>query len=242
MNFERRTHDVLAGRVTQYRVVVREPRPVKRPGPRGTVRTGKSAVRWSYPSEPRVGRVFAISQTSRDGDGRRYTVRVASATITAVRREWLGQIDFAGARAEGHRTTDDFRVAWVLRHDGPAVRRAERWALCVLGEDGLRSELIARFHRHHAAHEVWVVSFRISEGRDRFLAPGASGDERGYTMTPGLALDRDAPCVDEFTQAAFAKRAEAQRAGFRAALEAERAERKAAKKMQDRPPPWKQAA
>jgi hypothetical protein len=229
MSFDKRTHDVVSGRITQYRKPVGEPRRVKRPGPRGTQRTGRSAERWAYPSEPRVGKVFVVRRAVRNSATGEIVTPAVHATITAVRREWLGAIDFAGAKAEGHRTTDDFKIAWTRDHDGREVKRGEAWALRELGEDGLRVALLARFVRHHAAREVWVVTFRLSEGRDRFLAAGSAGDERGYVTSPGMALDPDASVVDEFTQAAFAKKAEAHRASFKADLERGRAEQKAAR-------------
>lgn len=228
MNFGKRTHDVVAGRITQYRQPVGEPRRVTRPGPRGTQRTGRSAERWAYPSEPKVGKVFVVQREKRNDLGE--VVRdCVHATVTDVRREWLGAITFADAKAEGHRTTDDFKVAWTRERDSREVARGEAWALRELGEDGLREALLARFVRHHAAREVWVVTFRLSEGRDRFLAAGSAGDERGYVTSPGMALDPDASVVDEFTQAAFAKKAEAHRASFKADLERERAAQKAAR-------------
>lgn len=238
MNFGKRTHDVIAGRTTQYRVAVGEPRRVKRPGPRGTERTGASAVRWAYPAAPSVGKVFVVQSEKRNDLG--VVVReLVHATVTDVRREWLGAVTFADAKRMDYRTTDDFKVAWT-RHADRVSAADDRWAVRELGEDGLRAQLLARFERRHAATEVWVVDFQISEGRDRFLAAGSRGGD--YTSTPARALDTDAPCVDDLELARFAKQAEAHRASFKAALEAERAQRKAAKKMQDRPPPWKQAA
>lgn len=228
MNFDKRTHDVVTGRITQYRQPVGEPRRVKRPGPRGTVRTGRSAERWAYPAEPKVGKVFVVRPAKRHPDTGAVTEPAVHAQVVDVRREWLGAIDYAGARAEGHRTTDDFKEAWVRRADRAVVDRAERWALREFGEDGLHAALIARFVRHHAAVEVWVVTFRISEGRDRFLAAGSRGGD--YTTTPARAMDPDAPCVDEFTQAAYAKRAEAdaqmRRASLKVDIENERAKRR----------------
>lgn len=221
MNFAKRTHDVVAGKITQYRIPVGEPRRVKRPGPRGKAgageRTGRSAVRWQYPAAPKVGKVFVVKRAA-GLDPAVY------ATITDVRREWLGEIDFAGAKACGHRTTDDFKLAWTRSADRISDSD-ERWALRELSDDGLRDALLARFTRRHAATEVWVVSFRVSEGRDRFLAAGSRGGD--YTTTPARALDPDAPCVGDLELARMAKEAEAHRLKFRAALEAERAERKA---------------
>lgn len=236
MKFAKRTHDVVAGRITQYRRPVGEPREVKRPGPRGTQRTGKSAVRWAYPAEPKVGRVFTVQREQRNHMGE-VTRPAVHATITSVRREWLGSITFADARACGHRTTDDFKVAWVREHERVV---GEAWALHVLGEAGVRAELVARFTRHHAAREVWVVDFHLSGGRDQFLAAGSRGGD--YTTTPARALDPDAPCVDALTVARYAKaaeaRAEAQRASFRVDLERERRARKNAAHA----PPWRRAA
>ena len=37
--------------------------------------------------------------------------------ITAVRDELLGDIDYAGLRAEGHKTRDEFADAWLCQHD-----------------------------------------------------------------------------------------------------------------------------
>lgn len=229
MNFGKRTHDVVAGRITQYRQTVGEPRRVTRPGPRGTQRTGRSAERWAYPSEPRVGKVFVVKRAVRNGATGEVVSPAVHATVVDVRREWLGAITFADAKAEGHRTTEDFKVAWTRDRDSREVARSEAWALRELGEDGLREALLARFVRHHAAREVWVVSFRLSEGRDRFLAAGSRGGD--YTSTPARALDPDAPVLDEVELARYAKKAEAaaeaQRASFRADLERERARREA---------------
>lgn len=226
MNFGKRTHDVVAGRITQYRQTVGEPRRVKRPGPRGTQRTGRSAERWAYPSEPRVGKVFVVRREVPATEVKP-KIPAVHATVVDVRREWLGAITFADAKAEGHRTTEDFKVAWTRDRDSREVARSEAWALRELGEDGLREALLARFVRHHAAREVWVVSFRLSEGRDRFLAAGSRGGD--YTSTPARALDPDAPVLDEVELARYAKKAEAHRASFKADLERERAARKAAR-------------
>ncbi len=170
-----------------------------------------------YPAAPTVGKVFVV----RRADG---VTPAVHAQVVAVHRAWLGSIDFAGAKAEGYRTTDDFKVAWTRRTDRVTAAH-ERWAVRELGEDGLRAHLLARFVRQHAATEVWVVTFAISEGRDRFLAAGSRGGD--YTATPARALDTDAPCVDDLELARYAKKAEAHRQSFKAALEEGRAARKA---------------
>lgn len=196
MNFHKRTHDVVSGRITQFRQPVAWTNAILH-------RHAETGDTWTAPvlrAAPRTGSTFVVKRAD--------TTPAVYAAVLDVDRQWLGAIDHAGARACGYRTTDDFKVEWTRRVDRiPAS--AERWAVREFGDDGLRDLLLARFTRHHAATEVWVVTFQISEDPVRFLAAGSRGGD--YTSTPARALDTDAPCVGDLELARYAKKAQAHR-------------------------------
>lgn len=84
---------VLEARKTQTR------RPVKRT-PDGT----------TLPCRWKVGHDYAVERPT----GVPTDARIQ---ITAVRDELLGDIDYHGIRAEGHKTRDEFADAWLCQHD-----------------------------------------------------------------------------------------------------------------------------
>lgn len=84
--------------------------------------------------------------------------------IMSVERGPLGAIDFAAARAEGFRTTADFKTYWVQLHDRAWISRAEHHpksgigpALAPLDVDAL----VARFDEHWATVDVWTIAFAL---------------------------------------------------------------------------------
>lgn len=197
----RMANAIRVGRVTQVRL------------PRITGRPAALRVGHDYPVQVRRGKLI-------QGDGPRIEV-------LASRSERAGDISYAGARSEGYRTTDEWKVAWVRRYDnGYRSQRTTNDALWLTGVvDGI---LLVRFERRHASTPVWVVTFKTISPQ-RFLArpTRTSGD---YVRNPGRAID-PVECVDEATQDGYAKGAreegERRRASFRRDLEEERARRKA---------------
>jgi hypothetical protein len=112
----------------------------------------------------------------------------------------LGTISFKQARAEGHRTSDQFRCWWVRHHD-------RAWIDQLTEDQGeLEPEaLLERFELKHAHRPVLAVAFKLDiSHRPRLLVPlgRTGGDELGYTEAPGKAL-RDEP---EAVEAEYLKR------------------------------------
>jgi hypothetical protein len=167
---------VLAGKKTQMRVPITQPKNVTRPN--GT----------SYLSTPQT---FPV--------GKPHTLRSdLHVIVTDTAIVTLGDITQRDAIAEGHKTTDAFRVWWVSTHDKPWVNRY------VLKHDSSPSEdmAVARFHQHHAQRDVWAITFMLDrEQKPRFLAPTGHGDELGYTSTAAQGIPHEPQAVDEFSQA-----------------------------------------
>lgn len=193
-------HAIGAGHVTQARMLRVEGRPPR-------LRVGHD-----YPIQVRRGKRI-------DADGTRIEV-------LTVRRELAGEITYAGAKSEGFRTTDEWKVGWVRKHDnGYRAQRSVNDCLWLTGlVDGI---LLTRFELRHAAVPVWTVTFKTIPAQ-RFLArpTRTSGD---YVRHPGRAID-PAECVDEQTQERYAKatheEGERRRASFKDDLEAERQRRR----------------
>jgi hypothetical protein len=75
------------------------------------VRGGKTATR--VPVRPGGGRApFRIGHSYAVQPGPRRAA-LARVVVLEAEHEPLGDVGFDHARAEGHRTTDDFKVAWV---------------------------------------------------------------------------------------------------------------------------------
>lgn len=147
--------------------------------------------------------------------------------ILAVCRQLAGDITHVGAKHEGFRTTDEWKVQWVRVHD-PAYR-AQRSINDSLWESGaVDGILLTRFEQCHARSPVWAVAFKPVLAK-RYLAhpTRTSGD---YVSHPGRAID-PVECIDGDIQERYAKAkhedGERRRASFRRDLEQARAERKA---------------
>jgi hypothetical protein len=112
-------------------------------------------------------------------------------TVTALT---LADITHDQARALGHKGTAAFKRAWVAHHDWPWLCR----------EDRSDADILARYAERWAHRDA--VFIRCAHvGTPRFMAPVPRGDERGYTTSAGASIDPTAECVDDATQARYAK-------------------------------------
>lgn len=183
---------ILEGRKTQHRfLVVEEARVVQRKrrlggrrGPLVAVPSESPAVH--QPFEPRLGGMLTVSAPDLD------PVRVE---IIAFTREMLGAVDQAAARAEGHRTVEEFKTWWIARYDRDwAQREPDRvaWFHAPYGRyaadrhlDRLEEVIagpLARFDARWAQREVWAVTIAPEIADNvRILAPQGRGDDRHYT-------------------------------------------------------------
>jgi hypothetical protein len=116
-------------------------------------------------------------------------------------------VGFDQARAEGHRTTDEFKAAWVRQHDRAWLRRQEP----DLPADGSDPEplpdelLIERFDRRHADRAVWAIRFELDTShRPRFMHRLS---ERGYTANERDAVPEEPAAVVAATQERLAAEA-----------------------------------
>lgn len=189
---KRTARAIIASRVTQTRM------------PRVAGRACPLKVGHDYPLQVRRGRRLI-------GDTR--------IEILAVGPELAGDLTLVEAKAEGFRTTNEWRMAWVRRHDGGyrGQRQINDW----LWETGLVDDLLLdRFEQRHAGIPVWAVAFKPTEPK-RYLArpTRTSGD---YVTHPGRAID-PVECIDAATQDRYAEVARAdseqRRATFRRNLE-----------------------
>lgn len=183
---------ITAGRITQTRTP-------RLPGRACSLKAGHD-----YPLQVRRGRRLV-------GDER--------IEILAVGRELAGEITLAGAKAEGFRTTTEWKIQWVRRHDCAyrSQRRVNDW----LWETGLVDDLLLdRFETRHVEAPVWAIAFKLTEPK-RYLArpTRTSGD---YVTHPGRAID-PVECIDVATQQRYATAAreagEQRRASARRDLE-----------------------
>ncbi len=136
------------------------------------------------------GRTYSV-QTGRGRHGQHRIL------VTSVRREPVGAIDYPAARAEGFRTVDEFKVAWVRIHDAAWISREQIDLLDALDPADVPWEhferftisappagiapvtwvLLERFRQRHAATLVWVITFELIGDVPRLLAP--AGDVAG---------------------------------------------------------------
>jgi hypothetical protein len=113
--------------------------------------------------------------------------------VTAVRQQRLGDITLREAHAEGFRTTDEFRQAWVHIHDA-------RWVDTVDAsyERLYYSAILERFESRHADTPVWVIEFCLPVDPVRLLADrNARAD---YVDHHARAMADEPEAIDEDTQ------------------------------------------
>lgn len=122
---------IVRGEKTTVRRLVRDrdTRVVKRR--EGSWEKGTSVVR---PYLPRIGAHVPIKPHQKQS-------ALCSVVITDVRREPLADMTLQDARAEGHRTRDDFKLAWVKQHDADWLEFTTRLlASLAATEDALLEE------------------------------------------------------------------------------------------------------
>lgn len=181
---------IIAGRKTQTR------RPVK---------PGQTRCRY----EP--GRTYAIQPgRGQPSDGHRIH-------ILDVHQEHLGDITFTDARAEGFKTTQDFKTYWVQLHDKAWAEKPIRvpcdcWTHSQPGDhfrlrDITERDLLQRFDQRHANTTVWVITFAYDTSEQpRFLA---ARSEHGYTSNRHRALPDEPEAVNDLTLRRYARDAQA---------------------------------
>lgn len=185
-------HQVIAGRKTQARVTVKAEREVTRPN---------NTTYTSVPFVPQVGGTFTVTLRDTPDTGREdLHIKIADVAVDpgtgkpAPQR--LGDIDYHGVRAEGHKTTDDFKMWWVTHHD-------RAWYLKQAPDELSPGDVVARFDNRHADNSVWVVTLTIDhDARPRMLHKNS---EIGYTTNPSLAMAGESEAVDRVTQEAISR-------------------------------------
>jgi hypothetical protein len=151
------------------------------------------------------------------------------ARIVAAWEQRLGDISYTEARAEGHRTTDDFKAQWVADNDKPWI--ADR--------DLDDEALIARFNQRWANTMVQVLELHPVADEPRYLASQADilngrTTDGEYVLARGRAID-DLEVVDDATTDRYARAAESASLEQRARFRNQRIEHMARKEAQRRP-------
>jgi hypothetical protein len=155
---------------------------------------------------------------------------VSRITVLGRGQQRAGDITLTEARAEGCRTTDDWKAQWVRRFDAPWVQR-EKIDLVAVYDDKVSIVnwiLLERFRQRHESTIVWAIAFEPVVDAPRYLArpTRTSGD---YVTNPGRAIDLveaiDKPTLERYAEATQAE-GERRRASFRLDLEAERQRRR----------------
>jgi hypothetical protein len=119
--------------------------------------------------------------------------------LTDVRREPVGEITFEDARAEGFKTTVEFKRYWLGLYSPGLVKTID-------GEDAeVTDEYVEEhFTAKHAHREVWVITFELDHSdRPRLLADRNAKSD--YTEQPARSL-RGSADAGEAIDAATAER------------------------------------
>lgn len=121
--------------------------------------------------------------------------------LTDIRQEQLGRITFVDARAEGFKTTTDFKAYWIGLHDAKWLERLRDEV-----DDPMTCEvaIVARFAMRWSPKTVWVLSFELDRTeRPRLLADRNAKTD--YVDAPARALDHEPEAIDAATQGRFSK-------------------------------------
>jgi hypothetical protein len=201
---------IRAGKKTEHRVPVVEPsvtRRTRQVGPRAEIAGRPQRVPHgpeveTLGNEPRDDQQITVSVV-RAVDGKSVAVPECVIIVTGYQRVLLGQsITLKAARAEGHRTTDDYRVWWVRTYD-------KAWVNTQTTRLGTRPDdaaTLARFESRHQFKLCWQITFRHDPAApERFLAASPIAIEDDYTTQKGLAVVGEGAAVDETVQAKIAE-------------------------------------
>lgn len=140
--------------------------------------------------------------------------------ITAVEKRELRTLDRFESKAEGFdgaRGPLNFKRAWLLQHDQNWTLKQEATT------NGLTDELVAQRFLKHTGRTVHVLTLKLAEEPDRYMAPSSGRQTRNQTTTnprdaidelpvpPQAFVDAEAKRIYELSQTtrAQARRAEA---------------------------------
>lgn len=151
------------------------------------------------PCRYKPGKDYAVQP----GRGQAATCRIH---IDAVRTERLGDIAYTDARAEGFRSTDDFKTYWVSIHDKAWLEHEKAMLAEAEHDDGVTLDhdtWIARrsldmFEANHANKTVHVITFHLYHA-DTVRLLALRSDEL-YTNNHARAIRDEPEAVDEDTQ------------------------------------------
>ena len=155
--------------------------------------------------------VKAAERECRFRPGRSYAVEpgrrragVARILITDITQEDVADITFAAARAEGFKTTLEFKHHWLSLHDAAWLDRLDdTWADPT--DAGYDELVLERFDARHADTLVWVITFQLDRQHlPRYLHRHS---ERGYTSREHDALHHEPEAIDAITQERYARQA-----------------------------------
>lgn len=199
------------GRITVLHRLIQQPREILHPS--GNHR------RWTQPWTPKTRdenhdgliaiKVYEIDPPS----GIRMLVTKCHVIVTTAEQTTAGTITYDTARAEGYRTTADWKTSWVRRHDawGNQHEKIAR-TIAPTADPSFwidDADLIRRFDDRHADKPVWRCTFEVDPvDAPRWLH--RSSDEL-YTGNASLALadpDGSRPeAVEESYQRQFSSEA-----------------------------------
>ncbi len=176
---------IAAGRKTTIRVLARP---------------GKAGARWA-PIPFKMAATYPIGHRERDTPN-------CHVVVTDIRRAHAGDISLHDARAEGHRTTDLYREAFVREHDRDWMDHEKPDLAAIFGDNAVAFILLKRFDERWRDADVWVVRFELTADVPRFMAVqrGRAVGDGQYVPTPTRAIS-DAECIPDALQESFARAA-----------------------------------
>lgn len=207
------------GRITILHRLVQQPREILHPS--GAHR------RWTQPWTPKVrdethDGAMEVKVREIDQFGNKFLDVKCHIVLIAAEQTTAGSITYEIARACGHRTTADWKAAWVRQHD-TWCNRHETLArtLAPTADPSFwvdDTDLVSRFDQRHQNTPIWRCTFQVDPVEAlRYLH--RSSDEL-YTHNPALGLadpDGSRPAgVDKATLDRFAKDARDREAAFAA--------------------------
>jgi len=184
----RQAHDILAGRKTQMRVPIRDPQ---------TVTRKNGTTYQTQPFQPTLGDVISVRVRRRTDEETDDDLHRCNIVVVGYERQHLGRITFTEARAEGWRTTAEFKAGWVKQHD-------RQWDAKHTNDPDL-TQYVERFDQRWAHTPVWAITFEVDRSAQARLMHKRS--EYGYTDNPANAVDSEPEAVDRATQVRLTKEA-----------------------------------